>query len=250
MRKVAIIPARYASSRFPGKPLASICGKPMIQWVYENVSKTKKLDVVYVATDDKRIYDTVKKFGGNVLMTSKNHLCGTDRLAECVQILGLSEDDIVLNIQGDEPLIQPEMINSLVDAFIDSTVVMATLKKEIELEEEIFDSNVVKVITDLNDNAIYFSRYAIPYFRESVRGRVYKHIGMYGYRKEFLLEFSKMKRTSLEEAESLEQLRVIENGYKIKVIETKYRTFGVDIPEHILQIEKEIEKMEMVENGV
>ena len=242
MKIIAIIPARYASSRFPGKPLAMIKNKPMIQWVYENVNKVDVLDEVYVATDDQRIYECVKAFGGNVLMTSDKHTCGTDRIFECAQILSLEDEDVVLNIQGDEPLIKKEMITDLASIFELETVYMGTLKKKIEDNEEIANPNVVKVITDINNNAIYFSRYPIPYERDGVGVEHYKHIGVYGYKKWFLDKFSHMEKSKLEITESLEQLRVIENGYKIFVKETEWQTIGVDTKEQLICVEKELEK--------
>lgn len=243
MKIVAIIPSRYASSRFPGKPLALILGKPMIQWVYENVRKAGILDSVYVATDDQRIQDCVESFGGEVLMTSSAHTCGTDRLAECVELLGLEDEDIVFNIQGDEPLVRPEMIMDLVGTFDSPSVYMGTLKKKIELEDELNNPNVVKVITDVYDNAIYFSRYTLPYERDGIGRTHYKHIGAYGYKTWFLKKFSKMPKTELELSESLEQLRVIENGLKIRVKETTWQTLGVDTPEQIVQVEEALVKV-------
>lgn len=240
----AIIPSRYASSRFPGKPLSLISGKPMIQWVYENVSKVLTLDAVYVATDDQRIFDCVESFGGMAIMTSANHSCGTDRLAECADILKLNDEDIVLNIQGDEPLIRPEMVSNLLSAFESEEVYMSTLKKVIENEEELTNPNVVKVITDIHEYAIYFSRFTLPYEREGVRRVHYKHIGTYGYKTWFLKKYSKMPKTELELSESLEQLRVIENGFKIRVKETQWQTIGVDTPEQIQLVENELKKME------
>lgn len=247
MKIVAVIPARYGSSRFPGKPLAFIAGKPMIQWVYENVSKVEFLDAVYVATDSKRIFEVVKSFGGQALMTASTHACGTDRLAECAEIIGLDDEDIVLNIQGDEPLIKPEMVEDLATTFDDSSVYMGTLKKLIDNPEELENSNVVKVITDVNDDAIYFSRYTLPYERDGIKRRHFKHVGVYGYKTWFLKKYSKMEKTELEIAESLEQLRVIENGYKIRVKETKWQTVGVDTPEQIADVERELEKVK--QNG-
>ena len=238
MRKyVALIPARYGSHRFPGKPLALINGKPMIQWVYENVSGVEAVADIYVATDDKRIYDNVKAFGGKALITSATHTCGTDRLAECVELLKLGSDDIVLNIQGDEPLIRKEMVEDLISCFDSPDVYMGTLKKKIEIVDELDNPNVVKIITDVNDYAIYFSRYCLPYERDIKKTDHYKHIGAYGYTAKFLSQYSKMPKTGLEIAESLEQLRVIENGLKIKVKETKYQTVGVDTPEQLKQVE-------------
>lgn len=238
MKKIAIIPARYQSSRFPGKPLALINGKPMIQWVYENVSKAEALDSIYVATDDVRIYDTVRSFDGKTLMTSVNHTCGTDRLAECAQILNLEDEDIVLNIQGDEPLVRAKMIDDLLSTVENDISYMGTLKKKIEFEDEINNPNVVKVITDCNDDAIYFSRYPVPYIRNNSFVELYKHVGAYAYKKWFLMRFCSMKKTKLECAESLEQLRVIENGYKIRVKETIWQTIGVDTPEQIKLVEE------------
>ena len=244
MKTIAIIPSRYGSSRFPGKPLALIAGKPMIQWVYENVSKAAFLDAVYVATDDQRIFDCVENFGGKALMTASTHTCGTDRLAECADILKLEDEDIVLNIQGDEPLINPQMVADLYSTFDDVSVYMGTLKKLIDEAEELQNPNVVKVITDVNEYAIYFSRYCLPYERDEKKTAHFKHIGAYGYKTWFLKKYSKMPKTSLEIAESLEQLRVIENGLKIKVKETRYQTIGVDTPEQIELVENELIKGE------
>lgn len=244
MKVVAIIPSRYGSSRFPGKPLALIAGKPMIQWVYENVSKAAFLDAVYVATDDQRIFDCVEEFGGRALMTSDKHTCGTDRLAECADILELEEEDIVLNIQGDEPLINPQMVADLYSNFDDADVYMGTLKKLIKDDDELDNPNVVKVINDVNDYAIYFSRYCIPFERDGKKANHYKHVGAYGYKTWFLKKYSKMQKTSLEISESLEQLRVIENGMKIKVKETEYQTIGVDTPEQIALVENQLAKGE------
>lgn len=242
MKTIAIIPSRYGSSRFPGKPLALISGKPMIQWVYENVSKAEFLDAVYVATDDKRIFDCVEAFDGRALMTASTHTCGTDRLAECAEILKLEDEDLVLNIQGDEPLIKAEMVQNLYSCFDQEDVYMGTLKKRIEVKEELTNPNVVKVINDVNDYAIYFSRYCLPYERDGKSVVHYKHIGAYGYKTWFLKKYSKMEKTPLEVAESLEQLRVLENGYKIRVKETKFQTVGVDTPEQIAQVEEELRK--------
>jgi len=242
MKTIAVIPARYASSRFPGKPLALICRKPMIQHVYERVEKVQELDGVYVATDDSRIFETVVNFGGKAIMTSATHNCGTDRIAECAQLLKLDDNDLILNIQGDEPLIKPEMIRDLISCFDETGVQMGTLKKEIPAGSKDLDNpNVVKVITDVNDNAIYFSRYCLPYRRTEYAAKHFKHVGVYGYTKAFLLKFSKMERSALEMSESLEQLRVLENGYKIKVKETLYETIGVDTPEQLKEVEKAYE---------
>ncbi|UUV18848.1 3-deoxy-manno-octulosonate cytidylyltransferase [Fusobacteria bacterium ZRK30] len=232
MIKVGIIPARYASTRLPGKPLADINGKPMIQWVYENTSKSN-LDRVIVATDDERVFDKVKEFGGDVMMTSKDHLNGSSRLAE---VAGKIEADIIVNIQGDEPLISGKVIDRVLEAFEDKNCKMSTLKTKINNREEIENPNCVKVITDLNNDAIYFSRLPLPYEREETDIDFYKHIGIYGYRKEFLLNYVTMKPTKLELSESLEQLRVIENGYKIKVLETNENLVGVDTIEDLEKV--------------
>ncbi|WP_035291745.1 3-deoxy-manno-octulosonate cytidylyltransferase [Clostridium sp. KNHs214] len=238
---IAIIPARYQSSRFPGKPLALINEKPMIQWVYERVSSVDKIKSVYVATDDQRIYDEVINFGGNAIITGE-HNCGSNRLAEAINKID-GDFDIVLNIQGDEPMIKVEMILDLISAFEDENVYMATLKKEIKEDIEINNPNIAKLITDKNGYAIYFSRSTIPFNRDKIDNiKYYKHIGVYGYTKEFLKKFANLPQTSLEITEQLEQLRAIESGYKIKVIETKYQSIGVDLPEHIKIVEKEMKK--------
>lgn len=233
---VAVIPARYQSQRFPGKPLALIAGKTMIQRVYEQVKKVKGIKEVIVATDDENIYDAVRVFQGNVVMTGKCS-CGTERVYEAIKDFPC---DIVVNVQGDEPLIKPEMINELVSAFEDDEVVMATLCKEIGTDD-VNNPNVVKVVRDNNNDALYFSRYAIPFNRDSQADvKHFKHIGIYGYKKDFLKEYMNLSKTPLEKAESLEQLRVLEHGYKIRVKETTYDSVGVDTPEDILRIEKKI----------
>lgn len=233
MKMIAVIPARYGSSRFPGKPLAEILGKPMIQWVYENVKKVNKIEEVYVATDDIRIYDKVISFGGKALMTRKDHMCGVDRIIECVELLNLDDSDLVLNIQGDEPLINPEMIEELIEMFNDETVYMGTLKKKITIESELNNTNVVKVITNVQGYAIYFSRYCIPFQRDTYECAHFKHIGVYGYKAWLLRKYQGFTSSDIERSESLEQLRVIDNGYKIKVKETMYQTIGVDTVEQL-----------------
>ncbi len=232
MKIIVIIPARYASSRFPGKPLVDICGKPMIQWVYERVSSLNIIDSVYVATDDERIFNAVYQFGGKALMTGECS-CGTERVFQASKDI---ESDIVLNVQGDEPLIDPRMLGDLITAFDDEDVLMATLKKKITNYDEIDNTNVVKVITDNYENAIYFSRFSIPYNRDGLAIEYYKHIGVYGYRKSFLEEFVSLPKGKLEVIENLEQLRAIENGYKIRVKETGYQSIGVDVPEDIERV--------------
>jgi len=243
MKTYAVVPARYASSRFPGKPLALIFGKPMIQRVYENLQEASDvLDGIYVATDDKRIYDTVTGFGGNAIMTSANHTCGTDRIAECAQILGLDDEDLILNIQGDEPMVNRQLVLDLKSCMDDPHAVMGTLKKKLTDPSKFDDPNVVKVVTDVNDDAIYFSRFCIPHTKNPESTEFFVHVGAYCFKKKFLMEYSKMAKTPLEKAESLEQLRVLENGYKIKVKETNCEILGVNTPEDLEELLKVIEK--------
>ena len=238
MDVVAIIPARYGSTRLEGKALLNIAGKPMVQWVYERAGRARLVNDVVAATDDKRIFDAVKGFGGKAVMTSASHKSGTDRLAEAVANI---KCDVVVNVQGDEPLIEPGMIDEAVKPLVDdSEVYMATLKTKISDAEELNSPNVVKVVTDKNGFALYFSRYPIPYERERSQKKNihYKHIGLYVYRKDFLLKFAQMKPTPLEEAEKLEQLRALENGYKIKVVETRYNSIGVDTMEDLEKVRR------------
>lgn len=232
---VAVIPSRYQSSRFPGKPLAIIAGKPMIQRVYEQVKKAQSVSRVIVATDDERIYNAVDEFHGEVVMTGTCR-CGTDRVFEAIKNYPC---DVVINVQGDEPLIKPEMIDELISAFEGNNVAVATLCKEINSSIDINNPNIVKVIRDKDNNAVYFSRYAIPYIRDKQQDvKYFKHIGIYGYRKDFLKTYIGLSPMPLEKAESLEQLRILEHGYKIQVIETCYDSIGVDNPEDITRIEE------------
>lgn len=242
---IAIIPARYQSSRFPGKPLAMINDKPMIHWVYERVTGIQNISQTCVATDDDRILKCVQKFGGEAIMTSSQHESGSDRLAECAKILNLSEDDIILNIQGDEPLIQELMIQELISTMSDRDIYMGTLKERITNTDDIENPNIVKVITDINNNAIYFSRYPIPYNRNLLKKLAYyRHVGVYAYRVFFLKMYTQLPKSNLEIIESLEQLRVLENGYKIKVKETQCSSVGVDTIEQ-LKIVEEIMKRQV-----
>lgn len=243
MKFIGIIPARYASTRFPGKPLADIQGKTMIQRVYEQAKKS--LGLVYVATDDQRIFNEVKRFGGNIVMTSENHQSGTDRLAEAIQKIQVElsqKFDVVINIQGDEPFIQPQQIEEIKSCFTDEATQIATLVKLIENSDDIFDENKPKVILDKNMNAICFSRSPIPFLRNKEKSdwvnhqEFYRHIGMYAYKTETLLKLTKLEQSNLEKAESLEQLRWIENGYKIKVAKTSFDSLGVDTPEDLSRI--------------
>ncbi|WP_408955151.1 3-deoxy-manno-octulosonate cytidylyltransferase [Natroniella sp. ANB-PHB2] len=238
MQVTGIIPARYASTRLPGKPLKEIAGQPMIEHVYRQAIAADSLDQVIVATDDQRIYQAVEDFGGQVEMTSKQHQTGTDRLAEVAQNL---DTGIIVNVQGDEPLLNPKMIDQAVEPLLDdSTIQMGTLKHKITEQEEIESPHIVKVITDQDGFALYFSRAAIPYPRQATGLNYYKHIGLYVYRRDFLLNYTEMKQTPLEKEESLEQLRVLENGYRIKVVETEYQAIGVDTPEDLERVRRAI----------
>jgi 3-deoxy-manno-octulosonate cytidylyltransferase (CMP-KDO synthetase) len=248
---VAIIPARYGSTRFPGKALVDIKGRTMIHWVYERARQSKLIDRVIVATDDERILSEVKSFGGEAMMTSKQHATGTDRIAEVAKSL---ECAIVVNVQGDEPLIQPAMIDEAVGPLAgDASIPMGTLCRRIENREEAFDPNVVKVVFDNKGFAIYFSRAPIPWERDQWAGRrsfaeltldgpMYKHIGLYVYRREFLLDYARMRQTPLEASEKLEQLRALENGHRIMTVVTRHESFGVDIPDDLGKILKRIEE--------
>ncbi|MGL4853854.1 MAG: 3-deoxy-manno-octulosonate cytidylyltransferase, partial [Lentisphaeria bacterium] len=216
----AIIPARYGSTRFPGKPLFELCGKPMIQWTYERTKKAKLIDRVIVATDDALIYDCVKSFGGEVVMTSANHPSGTDRIAEAISNL---ETDLVINVQGDEPTIPSEVIDELIEVMLaDDEAQMGTVAVGIDRDSEDFsDPNVVKVVVGHNNNGLYFSRAAIPYLRDGGDSvRPLKHWGIYAYTPELIRNFVKWPESDLEKCEKLEQLRAMENGVKIKVIQT------------------------------
>lgn len=241
---IGIIPARYASTRFPGKPLVEIGGKSMIQRVYEQVSQI--LDCVYVATDDSRIYEAVEKFGGKAVMTSDQHKSGTDRCFEAYNKTK-SGKEIVINIQGDEPFIQPQQIQALCDCFDDPTAQIATLVKPFTVadgEAALFNPNSPKVVLNKNSEAVYFSRSVIPYKRGAETKdwlslhQYYKHIGLYAYKSDVLGEITQLPQSSLELTESLEQLRWIENGYKIKVGITKMETIGIDTLEDLERAEK------------
>jgi len=236
MNVTVIIPARYGSTRFPGKPLANILGKPMIQHVYENISASTLVNEVIVATDDERIKTVVEGFNGKCFVTTKDHATGTDRIAEVAE--GLNTD-IVVNVQGDEPLISADLIETLVQPFIhDETLQMATLKTKINNLEDIENPNVVKVITNKDHHAIYFSRSTIPYNREKIDVDYFKHIGVYAYRRSFLFDYIQLPESILEKAESLEQLRAIENGHSIYVSEVESELIGVDVPEDVEKVEK------------
>ncbi len=234
MEVVGVIPARYSSTRFEGKVLANIAGKPMLQHVWERAKQAIVLDDLIIACDDERVAKVAQEFGAKVIMTAKAHTSGTDRIAEIINFLDVK---IVINIQADEPLIHPVMIDTVAQALLDDKAVqMATLMKKIDCPEEINDPHVVKVVVDKNNFAIYFSRAPIPYLAQSsgVKSPVYyKHIGLYGYTKDFLFIYKNLPVSILESIEKLEQLRVLHEGIKIKVIETKYETIGVDTPEDL-----------------
>lgn len=240
MKILGIIPARYASTRFPGKPLVQIKGKSMIQRVYEQACKAKSLADVIVATDDERIATEVKQFGGKFILTGSDHLSGTDRCAEVAT--NVTGYDAIINIQGDEPYIDPEQIDLLASCFNEKDVQLATLIKKINTENELFNVNIPKVIINTKGEAIYFSRQTIPYIRSEEKenwlkaNQFYKHIGIYGYTYRALLEITKLPLSSLELAESLEQLRWIENGYRIKTKVTEIETIAIDIPEDLIKI--------------
>ena len=247
MKFQAVIPARYASTRFPGKPLAVLGGKTMIQRVWERVS-----DVIadaVVATDDLRIADAVKSFGGRAVMTSENHRSGTDR---CAEVASGSDADVIINIQGDEPFIDLEQIKAVMDCFSDPHTQIATLVRQFDPAagfEALFDPNLVKVVVDDNGFAMYFSRSIIPY----VRGvewqnwldttTYFSHIGLYAYRRDVLLELARLPQSSLEKAESLEQLRWLQNGYRIKVAQSSSPTIGIDTPEDLIAAEKHLDTL-------
>lgn len=240
MKFLGIIPARYSSTRLEAKPLKKIHGHTMIEWVYKRAKKSELHDLV-VATDDKRIYDEVISFGGKAIMTSETHPNGTSRIAEVCE--KMNDYDVIINIQGDEPLIEADMINSLINTFKENKdLVMATLKHKLNSKKEIENPNSVKVICDKNNYAIYFSRSVIPYPRKNENISYYKHIGIYAYKRDFVIEYSKMPSSPLEEAESLEQLRVLENGYKIKVLETSHSLIGVDTEQNLQDVIAYIEK--------
>lgn len=239
---IAIIPARYQSNRFPGKPLALIAGKPMIQHVVERAMKVKLLSRVVVATDDQRIGDCVAGFGGEYVLTRSNHVTGSDRLAEAAELLGISEHDVVVNIQGDQPLFPAEVIEQVALPLVDDPALpMSTLIYKIIRPEEITDPNHVKTVFDRDNNALYFSRAPIPFQRNPEDVEVptyYKHLGFYAYRKGFLLSFVALPEGEWERFEKLEQLRALEYGYKIRVVLTDHDSIEVDTPEDLVRVEE------------
>ncbi len=242
MQIVAIIPARYGSTRFPGKALALLAGKPMIQHVYEQTLKASLISRAIVATDDRRIADVIHQMGGEAIMTSTAHETGTDRLAEVAHGL---EADIIVNVQGDEPLINPVMIDQAIEPFLYSNdLKMSTLKSRVKCLHDFLSPNVVKVVTDNAGYALYFSRSPLPFFRDRwqdlkddafASGKLlcYKHVGLYVFQRDFLLEYAAMPQTFLELSEKLEQLRALENGIRIRVVETEFESLGIDTPEDL-----------------
>jgi 3-deoxy-manno-octulosonate cytidylyltransferase (CMP-KDO synthetase) len=236
---LGVIPARFASSRFPGKALAPLAGRPLLQHVFERSGQARYLTRLVIATDDERIAEAARGFGARVRMTRADHPSGTDRVAEVAVV---EDAELVVNIQGDEPLIDPQAIDAAVLGLLeDPAAPMGTLKKRIEDERELASHNVVKVVTDRSGYALYFSRSLIPHQRDPlVEGPVqhYKHVGLYVYRREFLLGYSELPVGPLEQAERLEQLRALENGHKIRVVETDYESLGVDTPEDLVRVSR------------
>lgn len=247
MKVSVVIPARYQSSRLPGKPLADIAGDPMIRWVYERATKAQRVHEVWVATDDERIKEAIDRFGGKCCMTSPDHCSGTDRIAE---VANDNAWDIVVNVQGDEPLIHPEMIDAVVTSLEkNETASMSTLKRNLTEPDELLDPNVVKVVTDYRDRALYFSRAPIPYHRDTwktlheinripLSDLVFKHVGIYGYRRDVLIALASLPPTPLELTEKLEQLRALENGYTIIAETTHKDSVGVDSPDDLERVRK------------
>lgn len=244
MKIIGVIPARYKSSRFPGKPLVDICGKPMVWWVYQQCLKVKSLDEIYVATDDQRIQKACSDLGMRVIMTSDKHQTGSDRVGEVATII---EGDLFINIQGDEPVIDPREIQEVIDIFEDPMVEFGSLRIEITDPDEIAAYSTVKVVVDKNSDALYFSRNVIPSNKKGgPEARVFRHVGIYAYTRDFLLEFVNMPQTELELGEGIEPLRAMENGHKIRVKETHYSSIGVDYPEHVKLVEDIIRSREMI----
>ena len=248
MKFIGIIPARYASTRFPGKPLAVLGGKPVIQRVYEQVVGV--LGEAYVATDDERIFKAVESFGGKAVMTRTDHQSGTDRIEEAVSKLQ-TDADVIINVQGDEPFIQKSQLETVKHLFDDPNVQIGTLGKPVESMEAVDNANSPKIVCDVNGYAMYFSRSVIPYIRNKEHGDwlqhfpFLKHIGLYAYRREVLAEITKLPQSSLELAESLEQLRWLQNGYRIKVGVTDIETVGIDTPEDLQRAEEFLKGFEV-----
>lgn len=241
MKSLAIIPARFASTRFPGKPLVDIEGKPMIQHVYERTQQAALVDQVIVATDDERIHRAVEQFGGKVEMTATTHQSGTDRCAEVAQ--KYTDFDLIINVQGDEPFIRPEQIDQVLQPLIQhESFRISTLAKRVEVREQLLNPNVVKVVFNHQHAALYFSRNAVPYLRDVPVGNwlqqadFYKHLGIYAFRRAVLLEVANLAPSRLEQLEKLEQLRWLENGYAIYVEETQWESIGIDTPTDLARL--------------
>ena len=247
MSKTAIIiPSRYGSSRLEGKPLLTVAGKPVIQWVYEKAAQAKLADMIIVATDDKRIYDAVAAFGGVVEMTSVNHKCGSDRIREVVD--RHPEISYIVNLQGDEPLIEPSAIDEVArNVKEDANADISTLVRVLKDEDEINNPNLVKCVRDKNGFALYFSRSKIPYERNPISGEFYGHLGIYGYKREALIKMTSLEQTPLEKTESLEQLRALENGMKIKTSVVDFVPVGIDTAQDLEKFKAIVEtKMEIL----
>ena len=246
---IAIIPARYAAKRLPGKPLVTLAGKSMIERVWARVSRARKISRVIVATDDERILQAVAAFGGEAVMTRAEHRSGTERVAEVAATAIRGGDDIFVNVQGDEPLIDPEAIDAAVEAVeSDEQVLIATLAIPITRPADIMDPNIVKVVLDFDDNALYFSRAPIPWVRDReapVHARHLKHLGLYSFRRAALLDFPTLPLGDLERVEQLEQLRWMENGYKIRVAETSHDSISVDVAEDVARVEELLRESEI-----
>ncbi|CCB91546.1 3-deoxy-manno-octulosonate cytidylyltransferase [Waddlia chondrophila 2032/99] len=242
-RIIGMIPARYGSSRFPGKPLVEISGKSLIQRTYENAQRCKLLQEIYVATDDDRIFSHVEEFGGKAIMTSSNCPTGTERLAEAIH-LNFKNVDMIINIQGDEPLLEPYVIQKVGEILInDQSAVMSTAAVKINTEEEALSRSVNKCVIDAHGNALYFSRSLIPGGHSGKwepDTTYYKHLGIYGYRKDFLFHYAELETTPLQLAEDLEQLKVLEHGFKIKVAVVDSHSIGVDTPEDLIKVERKL----------
>ena len=246
MKFVCVIPARYASTRFPGKPLALIDGHPMIEWVYRRATVVKRFDDVLIATDDRRIYDAVGKFGGKVIMTPEDLASGSDRVARVAESVN---GDVYVNLQGDEPLINPRVLENLCLAFDDPSVLIATPVRKIRTEKELTDPNYARVIIDNKGDALYFTRAVVPFFRgvkdpaDWLKGGTYfKHIGIYAYRRDFLIQLAAMPQGKLEQIEKLEQLRVLENGYRIRTVVTDYESISVDTPDELNEVNNYVQR--------
>lgn len=238
MTIAVIIPARYASTRLPGKPLIKIQDKPIIQWVYERAQQSKLATRVIVATDDEKINQAVRDFQGEVIMTSPDHKSGSDRIAEIVR--NNPDIEIAVNVQGDEPLIKPESIDKAIEGLHGADI--STLIREIKDKEEINNPNIVKAVIDNNGKALYFSRAAIPYEREPEQAKYYGHIGLYVYKREVLLKLTELEQTDLEKTEGLEQLRALQNGFTINTVEVDYKPIGIDTPEDVEEFERLLSK--------